>query len=84
MLGAVTPLAIIRADIAAQVRGQSCRKRTMRVPAIMLGRIDVRGPIRLPAQSVSQASGARQPSGYVHVILKLGIEDELSRNERDA
>jgi hypothetical protein len=60
---------------------QSCHKRALRSPAI---KVWVWGSIRLAAYSVSKASGARQPTRYVHVNLKLGIEDERSRNERDA
>ncbi len=41
-------------------------------------------PVRLAAYSVSKAGDPRQPSRNVHVNLKLGIEDERSRNERDA
>jgi hypothetical protein len=41
-------------------------------------------PVRPAAYSVSKAGDARQPSRNFHVNLKLGTEDERSRNERDA
>ena len=56
-------------------------KRVLRPPFVDLW---IWGPIRLAAYSVSKAGDAREPFRNVHVNLKLGIEDERSRNERDA